>query len=157
MCLCLLLAVAFVALADGHSVTGLKGHRNRRTVVELTEEQKNILVDKHNELRRLVGASDMEKMVSITTLLGSMIHIVLISPNVNSLSPCRTSIYNIAHWQIVPGSIHLFLHNIIYIRTFKEDVCDRSYFLIFGRHIMCLCELPLLSFHLYSNHFPKFI
>ena len=73
MCRCLLLAVAFVALADGHSLTGLKAHRSRRAVVELTTEQKNILVDKHNELRRLVGASDMEKMVSITQLIVSRI------------------------------------------------------------------------------------
>ena len=91
MCRCLLLAVAFVALADGHSLTGLKGHRNRRTVVELTEEQKNILVDKHNELRRLVGASDMENMVSITQLIVRMIHINLMSPNVNILSPCNNN------------------------------------------------------------------
>jgi len=81
MCRCLLLAVAFVALADGHSLTGLRARRSRR-VVQLTTEQKNNLVNKHNELRRLVGASDMEKMVSITQLIVSMIHIMLISPNV---------------------------------------------------------------------------
>jgi len=51
MCQYLLLAVAFFALADA--------------VAQLTERQKNILVDKHNELRRLAGASDMEKMVSV--------------------------------------------------------------------------------------------
>ena len=77
MCWCILLAAAFVALADGHS---LKVHRSRRAVVQLTTEQKNILVDKHNELRRLAGASDMEKMVSITQLIVSRIHIMVLSP-----------------------------------------------------------------------------
>jgi len=89
MCRYLLLVVAFVALA--------KGHRSRRAVVEFTEEQKNILVNKHNDLRRLAGASDMEKMVSITKLIVSRIHIVLVSPNVNILSPGTTSICIIAH------------------------------------------------------------
>ena len=81
LCRCLLLAVAFVALADGHSLT--EAHRHRRAGVPLTTEQKNILVDKHNDLRRLAGASDMEKMVSITQLIISRIHVMLISPNVN--------------------------------------------------------------------------
>ena len=83
MCWCLLLAAAFVALADGHSLTGLKARRSRRAVVELTTQQKKILVDKHNELRRLVGASDMEKMVSITQFIVCRNHIMVISPNVN--------------------------------------------------------------------------
>ena len=89
---CLLLAVAFVALADGHSLTGLKAHRSRRAVVPLTTEQKNILVDKHNELRRLAGSPDMEKMVSITQFIVIMIHMMLISPNDNIFTPGTTSI-----------------------------------------------------------------
>jgi len=86
MCRYLLLVVAVVALADGH--------RSRRAVVQLTEEQKNILVDKHNELRRVAGASDMEKMVSITQLIVSRIHIMVLSLKLIFSFRYDTNMYN---------------------------------------------------------------
>ena len=39
-------------------------HRSRRAAVTLTDGEKATIVDKHNELRRLAGASDMLYMVS---------------------------------------------------------------------------------------------
>ena len=107
MCRCLLLAVAFVALADGHSLT--KPHRHRIAVDQLTTEQKNNLVDKHNELRRLARASDMEKMVSITRLIVSRILNTLISLNVNFYFS-RYDI-NMYHCTLADSTwLHLFLH-----------------------------------------------
>ena len=39
-------------------------HRSRRAAITLTDANKATIVDKHNELRRLAGASDMIYMVS---------------------------------------------------------------------------------------------
>jgi len=81
---CCLLVVVFIASAQVNSLTGLKtphyvksnrvttlkdmreisAHLRGRRAVTLSEVEKKEIVDKHNSLRRLPGASNMEHMVS---------------------------------------------------------------------------------------------
>ena len=87
MCRCCLLAVVLVVTGQVDSLTGLKTpddgsfvKSNRVTTLEdavemlprlrrrraaaLSETEKTAIVEKHNALRRLQGASNMEHMVS---------------------------------------------------------------------------------------------